>query len=170
MRSELGPCQRSLFTQDSSKSASERAHCAGEGKCKYQPGVDTTHACSIHQLHMGCIKSYKYTYIYIYLNIQKKNRKTSGVRRAKLSRTYIQFLSQKARREAQIPRNPECSAVDVMLFDLLLWLDTVSQIRLSLLFLPTDHGLTGKACQFSLCICMFSYLPLSACWFKCEHA
>lgn len=64
--------------------------------------------------------------------------------------------------------NPECSGVDVMLFDLLLWLGTVSQIRLTLLFLPTDHGLTGKACQSFLC--MFAYMPLRACRFICEHA
>lgn len=66
--------------------------------------------------------------------------------------------------------NPECSGVDVMLLDLLLWLGTVSQIKLTLLFLPTDHGLTGKACQSILCVHMFAYVPLCARWFICEHA
>lgn len=88
-----------------------------------------------------------------------------------MGKTMLTFsLRLKPSHEPYIPRNPECSGVDVMLFDLLLWLGTVSQIRLTLLFLPTDHGLTGKACQCFLCICMFAYLPLRVRWLICEHA
>lgn len=69
----LDTCQRSLFTQDSSKRACERAHCIREGKCKYQAGVGITHACTVHQLHMDCTKSNKYTYIFQHTDKENKD-------------------------------------------------------------------------------------------------
>lgn len=52
----------------------------------------------------------------------------------------------------ELLENPEISGADMMLLDLLLWLGTVSRIRL------TDHCLTGKACQSILCVHMFAYV------------
>lgn len=63
--------------------------------------------------------------------------------------------------------NAECSGVDTMLLDLLLWSGTVSQIRLTLLFLCIDHGLRGKACQSILGAHMLAYVLLCVCVMTC---
>lgn len=63
----------------------------------------------------------------------------------------------------ELLENPEIFGVDMMLLDVLAWLGTVSQSRL------TDRCLTGTACQIHsvcayVCIC-----AVGTRWFHCER-
>lgn len=119
---------------------------------------------------MGCKKNRTNIYIYFtHLNIQKKSTRPLAFEMRLIfygwGHDHIQRLSQKPSHEppSWIPRNPECSGVDVMLFDLLLWLSTVSQIRLTLLFSPCWPQLDRKSLpMYSVCIYIYIYVCISA--------